>query len=210
MRRTIVLAALGLTALTGLPAVAIGQVARNEFIVNIGFSRSNFGGSDEAGDLQSRSGFFFGAGFGRTFENRLGIRLEVDYDSKGAELPPDEESRFGVQTQYVDVPLLVRYTLGEGENYNMRPALFAGPSVGFEVGCKTQTLASSGFYDEVDCGETNPRKKTVFDFVAGAELGIQSFVIGLRYTYGFTDLLTAAEAPTLKNRMWALSLGYTF
>jgi hypothetical protein len=195
-------------AVAVIPSRATAQT-RPDYLVQIGFSRSTIGGDTPDG-LKARNGFFGGVGVGLTGENGLGFRVEVNYDQKGVELPQDEEVRYGVQLGYVDVPLLLRYAVGSGEDMTLRPAVFLGPSIGFEVDCKQQELdTASGFYQQVAC-PSGTRHSTMVDGVAGVELGISHFVIGLRYSFGFTKLLNDSTEPSLKNRMWAFALGYTF
>jgi hypothetical protein len=197
-----------LAAVAALPSRTMAQT-RPEYLVQIGFSRSTIGGDTPDG-LKSRSGFFGGVGIGLTSESGLGFRAEVNYDQKGVELPQDTEVRYGVQLGYVDVPLLVRYVVGNDEDMTLRPAIFLGPSIGFEVDCQEQELdTASGFYNQVAC-PSGTRHGTMVDAVAGFELGISHFVVGVRYSYGFTELLKDPAEPSLKNRMWALALGYTF
>lgn len=197
-----------LAATAALPSRTVAQT-RPEYLVQIGFSRSTISGDTPDG-LKSRNGFFGGVGVGLTSESGLGFRVELNYDQKGVELPQDAEVRYGVQLGYVDVPLLVRYAIGNGEDMTLRPAVFLGPSIGFEVDCKQQALdTGSGFYEQVAC-PSGTRHSTMVDGVAGFELGISHFVVGVRYSFGFTKLLKDADEPDLKNRMWALALGYSF
>ena len=199
-----------LAAAAAVPSRAAAQT-KPEYLVQIGFSRSTLGGSDAPEGLNARNGFFGGVGVGLTGENGLGFRVEVNYDQKGVELPQDQEVRYGVQLGYVDVPLLLRYVVGsEAEDMSLRPAVFLGPSIGFEVDCQQQVLdTGTGFFEQVAC-PSGTRHSTVLDGVAGFELGIQHFVVGLRYSFGFTELLNGEGDPSLKNRMWALALGYSF
>jgi len=195
---------------TASPVDTASAQSRPDIVGQIGFSRSTIGGDPAADGFKSRSGFFGGLGLGLTGESGFGGRIEVNYVQKGVELPQEEEVRFGVQLGYIDVPILARYLLGN-EDMSVRPAVFLGPSIGFQVDCKQQALDnSSGFYEEVGC-PSDVLRTTTFDGVVGVEIEfLQSLVAGVRYSFGFTNLLKEPDSPSLKNRMWALSIGYIF
>jgi hypothetical protein len=201
------LPALCLITFATLPAAA--QEARPNFIANLGFTWSTLGGSDATSGFKSRNGFFGGLGYQVPFHEGLSGRFEVNYETKGVELPSDAEARYGVQTAYVDVPLMVQYTFGT-ETGNILPAIFVGPQVGFEVSCNAQTLTGTGFYDQKKCVEPPTRNKFVFDFALGGQVAISHIVLGLRYAYGVTRIIKDSDYPSLKNRSLAVTVGYTF
>jgi len=198
-----------LALLLGLAAAPAAAQGRHNFIANLGFSSSTIGGSDATQDFQSRNGVFGGLGVQLPFTDAMSGRFEVNYVQKGVELPGDTEARNGVQTAYIDVPVMVQYTMGD-QTSSLRPALFAGPSVGFEVSCNQQILTSTGFYNQTQCIEPPTRNKVTFDFTVGGQVGISHFVLGLRYAYGFTRILKDSDQPSYKNRVFAVTAGYTF
>ena len=198
-----------LALLLGLAAAPVAAQGRPNFIANLGFTSSTIGGSDATKDFKSRSGFFGGLGVQVPFTDAMSGRFEVNYVTKGVELPGDTEARNGVQTAYVDVPVMVQYTLGD-QTSSLRPAIFVGPSVGFEVSCNQQILTSTGFYNQTQCIEPPTRNKVTFDFTVGGQVGISHFVLGLRYAYGFTRILKDSDQPSYKNRVFAVTAGYTF
>jgi hypothetical protein len=187
------------------------QRARPTFLAHIGFTQSDLVGSEEASELNSRSGFLGGVGLGFPLSSSLGVTIEADYVSKGVDISAEDAQFFGVETRYVDVPLLVKYAFGQ-EGLSLRPGIFAGPSIGFEVACTAQSeiADANGFYQDIDCPETNPRNKTMFDIVVGGELRYTNIIVALRYMHGLTPVLSDDSAPTLKNRVIAVTLGWLF
>jgi hypothetical protein len=122
----------------------------------------------------------------------------VFYSIKGTQNDDAIDSR--AVLDYIDVPVLVRFKVGEGFN------LFAGPQVSF----LTKSKFEGNFGGSTVSLNTNTIKNTDAGLVVGlgynlpAGLNIQG-----SYDYGMTPIFKDSDADVY-NRGFKVSLGYTF
>ncbi len=193
--RKVILSVFTMLALVAAPAAAqtIG------FKIGPTFANLDIEDDDTPETLTS----FGGGGF-----IRFGaLQLELLALTKGAEMDLDGVTG-KLKVTHIEVPVLGVFSLPAG------PYLFAGPSVGFEVGCDIE-VDDGEVSGEADCdvGGDLERKKLDFSLVGGAGLqfpaGPGKILVEGRYSHGLTDLNDAEEGGSVKSRYFAIFAGYS-
>jgi hypothetical protein len=128
------------------------------------------------------------------------LRPEVLYVAKG-ETYSSDAGDVTAQFDYLEVPLLVLYRFPSS---GVVPAVFAGPSIGFEMAAEYSS-------DELDA-DIPDTKGTDISFVFGAEATFNGrYSIEARIWNGFTDLSDSEDdAVSIKNQGAALLVGVAF
>ncbi len=173
-------------------------------IANIVGDDANFFGLD----LDSRTGFTGGIFFMYQFSDLFAIQPEVYYTMKGA------TSNIGgiditFSIDYIEVPVLLKVIIPV-EGSNIRPSIFAGPSLGFNSTAKLKIEADGESAEE----DLEDIKSTEFGLVFGGGLG---FIIGknelgfdIRYILGLTTLDDSDFNGDIKNTVIAFNVYFGF
>lgn len=176
-----------------------GANAQSGFGIRGGANFFNFGGEDVSeNDYTNRAGFH--AGIYASFLGEGPVTLEpgVFYSIKGTQNDDGINSR--AVLDYVDVPVLVRFRLGEGFN------IFGGPQVSFLAKSKFE----GDFGDSTISFDTDAVQSTDAGLVVGVGYNLpQGFNIQGSYDYGMTPVFKDSDADVF-NRGFKVSLGYTF
>jgi opacity protein-like surface antigen len=160
---------------------------------------------DDAATTQNSITGFIGGGhirFGMT--DRIGLQAELLSVTKGADI--SSTPAFDLRLEYIEVPLLLHLPLTIGVNFS--PYVFGGPSVGFEIRCRTTVAGVTA-----DCGDADAfaRNSTDFGLTAGGgfafAMGPGALLLEGRYTWGLSDI-SRAEDVTIRNRSGAVMAGY--
>jgi hypothetical protein len=168
------------------------------------------GGVEGASDILDRrigyaAGGFVVIGLGSGFS----IQPEALYTQKGvgASSPVGmASSDFRLNADYVDVPILGRFTVGKG----LRVYVFAGPSLNFLISAK----AKSGFFgraSETDVSEDMESFEAAVVLGGGIEIG--PLLVEARWSEGLTDILredVSPEGTALKTRTLLVLGGIRF
>lgn len=173
--------------------------AQSGFGIRGGANFFNFGGSDVAeNDYTNRVGFHAGVYATILPEGPVSIEPGIFYSVKGSQNDDGLDTR--AVLDYVDVPVLVRFGIGEGFN------IFAGPQISFLTNSKFEgDLGGSTFsFDTNDINSTD----VGLAFGLGYNLP-QGFNVQGSYDYGMTPIFKDSDADVY-NRGFKLSLGYTF
>ncbi len=181
-------------------------------------------------DTDSKTGLLFGVFVGRDFGERLGIQVELDYSQKGAVTEflildvGGGEATVGdqvIRLDYIELQVPIVYIIPM-ENKKVKPRIYAGPTLAFEVSCETEFEEPSGnsvafgCEDEIDVGfgpePAFTRTKTLdFGIVlgVGVELGEGAgvFTADIRLDTGLTNI-NEFSPPLIKNRALQLLIGY--
>jgi hypothetical protein len=153
---------------------------------------------DDFEDASSLTGFNIGAVASLGLSDVIAIQPEVVFSGQGAK--DDEDGEFKTKLGYVNVPVLLSFTVVEGLS------LQAGPQIGINISAK----------DEFD-GETEDIEGVnTLDLSGG--FGAQYYLedIGafaqLRYTVGFNSIFEDFEGETFdaKNSVLSISVGWFF
>lgn len=187
-------------------------------------------------DSDARIGLIGGAFLSFNVGPTFSIQPEILYSVKGVEKKfrynfnsTDFETVLQVNTAYLEIPVLLKYRFPtEG---NIKPSLYVGPALGFNISGKLQLEEGTEGGFATDLGEIDIAnlKSTEFSGIIGGELGIAmgntTLLLDLRYTQGLTkayeDVSTvdAGEIPIVnsdgtaddsKNSSFSLSIGILF
>jgi len=182
-------------------AVQGNLAAQAEFGVKAGASFGNI--KDKGvlpGSLKTRTGLAGGAFLGYRAAV-IGVGIEALYAQRGAE-SDQSISDATTKLDYVDIPAYLKVSIPAP---GVRPFLYAGPQVSFEVKCRTAGGSA-------DCAD-NGRKQTDYAAVIGGgiRLGGESlgFLVEGRYVYGLADLKlsTVTTGASYKNRTFMVLVG---
>ncbi len=174
--------------------------AQTQFGGVLGATFSTLRGVD---GLDSRTGLI--AGLHLASGGALGLQTGLLFTSKGAE--GSTSNADGVQLDYVEIPLALRLSLGQGSNIS--PYVYAGPYLGLKVDCRVD--GTSGNCDDVPGIST----KTVdIGGVVGGGLdfsfGPLVLITGLRYGFGVSnvaDFEFGSVRESAKNGSFAIYTG---
>ena len=168
------------------------------------------GGLEGASDiLERRIGFAAGGFVAIRFGNGFSIQPEALYTQKGvgASAPAGTDAaEFRLKADYVDVPILGRFTFGMG----LRAYVFAGPSLNVLVSAK----AKSGLFDngtETDVTEDMESFEVAVVLGGGVEIG--PLLVEARWSEGLTNILaegTSSAGTDLKTRTVLVLAGLRF
>ncbi|MGD9546655.1 MAG: porin family protein [Candidatus Krumholzibacteriia bacterium] len=159
------------------------------------------GGFIEGDIFDGKNGFQAGAFIGTGFDTPIGFRAEALYARKGAKqiLTAVNENGedlgeydFFHNVDYLQIPALLTVSLFQGET--IRPVVFAGPAVGFELSAKVKgeipndVLQDSGSVEEdLDTDET-----TDISLVFGGGVEIlkhgRLYLFQVRYDRGLKEI----------------------
>jgi hypothetical protein len=159
--------------------------------------------------LELRIGYAVGGFVAIRFGNGFSIQPEALYTQKGvgAGAPGGAaSSEFKLKADYVDVPILGRFTFGKG----LRGYVFAGPSLNFLISAK----AKSGLFEtasEIDVSEDMESFEAALVLGGGIEIG--PLLVEARWSEGLTNILVEGVSPAgtdLKTRTLLVLGGIRF
>lgn len=219
-------AVISLVALLGLPTQALSQSVR--FGILGGLSQTGFeNGEEEA--WESRTGYVVRGVADIGPVGPVSVLAVASWSTKGAERPagtlpaPDPGSSF--QLSYLSLDVLARYSPDLMKWGPIQGSLFAGPTLGLLVDCKTQGLHAERYGDaespqeQIDCDRIDTGGLAIGvagDNMRGADSGVAVGVqarwdfgsrVGLieaRYDYGLTNVDLILDRA---NRAFTLSAG---
>lgn len=201
-----------------LLSAALPAAHAQRFGITAGATYSSLRSSEDL-DFENRTGTTFGAVLQVPLGSKFVLQPEALFLNKGSKF----NVRTGTQTRqssvrldYFEVPVLLRYDFSRGL---LAPHVYAGPSVGFNVGCKVE-FADVGTVpnSSSDCDRDN-FKPSSFDYGltvgAGADLNLGGFAVtgGLRYGVGLADIRndnSDAFKSRVNNGVLSLYVGLLF
>ena len=133
----------------------------------------------------------------------LSFEPEVLYSQKGysAQIP---DGTFTQRSNFIDVPLLAKFRLGQYVNF------VVGPQISFPI--STTNTYGDGITETDREHYSTTSDRTIMDGVIGVGFDINPNVeLRFRYTYDFqqTDD-NAYYAPGYRNEVWQIGLGFKF
>ncbi|SDS34917.1 Outer membrane protein beta-barrel domain-containing protein [Polaribacter sp. KT25b] len=159
----------------------------------LGMNVASVNGND-ANNLDSRTGFVFGATAEVPLSEKFSIQPELLYSAQGAQ----QRDNFKYDLNYVLLPIMAKYYIANGFTVE------AGPQFAFLV--KDQLVP----IDQNNGGSKENTNSENFDLAANLGLGYQ-FQSGIffqtRYNLG---LIAITENPDIKNGVFQMTLGYQF
>lgn len=204
MSRRSVLWACSLALLVAVPGRLVAQDVMVGVKGGINLAEQSFSSEGFSVSPGTRTAFV-GGGFAQFgLGPALFIQPEALFSSKGwSSDATDAEG--ALKLDYLEVPLLVGLEIPL-ENSSVTPSVFAGPDVGFKLGCDLEGIDCGEAYNSVD-----------FGLVFGAGLAFQlrtvAIVVDGRYGLGLTNTLDTGGTDvdlTAKNRAWQFMAGFGF
>ena len=182
-------AALLLAAMTATAsAQTIGLTAGATF--------NTISGDDVEDVFESKTGFVGGAYLNLPLGGgAFSVEPAVLYSMKGANIQDTDVEFSG---DYIQIPVLLRYGFGAG---GVKPVIFAGPAVSFQVGCEFSDGSDSATCEEAG----DDGKSTAWDGIVGAGLSFGKLGVDVRYEFGLTDVYENLDA---KNGTFAVLVRY--
>jgi len=173
--------------------------------VKAGVNFANVGGSDAPDNTSTKTGFQGGLFVGTHVNDQFGFRVEGLYVMKGAK---QDSSSVTISTKlsYIEFPILFVYDISSSEKMGFN--LFAGPTLGFNIGAKV---------------EDTDIKNSIKNFEFGAAIGAglekkmadgKAITFDARYSLGATSAAedvtvgSTTVSPSIKNHGIGLMLGF--
>ena len=136
----------------------------------------------------------------------LGVETAILYSQKGLETKSVGGEKTTMKTDYIDVPLNLKWKFGLPI---VKVYLAAGPYVGFRVGGDKIWNIPGSMIDQVEAKNFSAG----LNFGAGVEL-IKHLQVGLNYGLGLTDNYSVSKVDfsenTGKNRGWSVTAAILF
>lgn len=190
-----------LALLAGTSVAASAQTAP-KFGIKAGGNYTKFSG-DNLGDIQYKFGVVGGLAANFGLSESLSIQPELLYSMKGAELKGAPFDDYNFKLNYVELPVLFRYTLSDGKG----PFVQAGPQIGYLINSKL----SDGDGNEIKF-DNDSFQKMELGYVAA--IGYQSAMglgIEARFNGGINSIGKDDDSyDQQRNRVFSLQLGYMF
>jgi hypothetical protein len=186
----------------------ISSNAQVRFGLKSGLNISNFYG-DDAQNLDSKLGFTGGIFLSIKTPKQLIIQPEITYSVKGsiANLGSD---KITLDYHYIDIPILFKYVIPLNDNKDIKPAIFAGPFIGFKT--RAQINVNSNGKSESQNIESAAPREYGFQFggALGFNLGNNELGIDIRYVLGLTKIDKSPNNYDVRNGVFNFNLYVCF
>lgn len=175
-------------------AVSFGVIA------GVNFASIN---GDDTDNLSSLTSFHAGVVVDIPFADMFSVQPGLVYSAQGAEYEASEGYDGKFKFDYLNVPIIVKFEVGEGFT------LEAGPQIGFLMSAKDE------YESPEESGEDDIKDEVKgIDFAASIGLGYtmaSGLNIGARYNIGLSDLPDSDDFDVnWKNGVFQISIGYFF
>lgn len=193
----------------------VSSAAQPKFGLKVGVNMADLTGGDVAsytemfGPVKSKVAFCVGGFVVFGLSKGMAVQVEALYTQKGADFDMAVDADTVTvhwNTDYIEIPVLFKYTFET--KGNLKPVLFVGPSVAFNMSAKVKA-SYQGQSEEMDIPGF---QSTDFGLVFGGGLDIGPRIrVDLRYTMGLTKLIEyEGETGDIKNSVFSLMVGYAF
>lgn len=185
--------------------------AQMQLGVKAGLNLANLSG-DDISDTDSRTGFAGGLFFMYQFSDMFAIQPEAYYTMKGA---TDKGTIEGysyeaeMKLDYIEVPLLLKFLIPL-KGSSIKPAIFAGPSIGFNMSAKTKVEAGGQSFEQDMEDVASTDFGLVFGGGIGFPVGSGELGVDIRYILGLSTIDDSAEKADVKNGVINFNLYYGF
>ena len=123
-----------------LLSLAAAPLHAQRFGFIAGGTFSNLRSSDDL-DFERRTGTTFGASLQLPLGSMITLQPEALFLNKGAKFKRlNEDGTSNVRLDYFEIPVLLRYDISREF---IGPHIYAGPSIGFNTGCKVKLSGNS-------------------------------------------------------------------
>jgi hypothetical protein len=164
--------------------------AQMQIGIRAGLNIANEGGDDADNlfetSLDSRTGFNGGLFFMYQFNNLFAIQPEAFYTMKGATTNL-MGADITLKLDYVEIPVLFKVVIPT-EGINLRPSLFVGPAVAFNIGAKIKgEYQGQSAEEDIDTLVKSTDFSLVFGGGLGFMIGNNELGVDIRYDLGLTS-----------------------
>lgn len=200
-----------------LATVAAAPLHAQRFGIIAGGTFSNIRTSSDI-SLGTRAGTIFGGSLQLPVGSVVAIQPEFLFLNKGAKFTKSTANPDGgaFRLDYLEIPVLLRFDLSRG---TIGPHVYAGPSVGFNVGCAVEYKGSNGKAQaNTDCDENDFKPKTLdygLTVGGGVDFNVGGIALtgGGRYGIGLADIRDDNSSELKKrvnNGVLSLYVGVVF
>lgn len=193
----LVLAGAGVASAQGTAAVGVKG--------GLNFADLKFEAEGMEAGLDTRTGPVGGLFVVFPANGRLALQTEALFSQKGAEISEGGNSG-RIRINYLEVPVLARVSSTPAGDAAFH--VFGGPSFAFRLSAEGEST-----FDGEESSEDLDDEIEGFDLglVVGAGVEIGRVVVDGRYTWGLTNInAEASDAGTIKNRAFAVMVGFRF
>jgi hypothetical protein len=177
--------------------------AQIQFGVKAGANLASFTG-DAATGAKSLAGFNGGVYANIPIANSFSFSPEIVYSGQGAKWDAtDVTAEYSVHANYLNIPLLAKYTHSSGFNVE------TGPQIGFLLSAKAKSQG-------VSADDKSAFKSTDFSWAFGIGYDLSSIPVGIefRYNLGISNIANnnggnGTSSGTARNSVFQLGLRYT-
>ncbi|HEX9251119.1 MAG TPA: porin family protein, partial [Ignavibacteriaceae bacterium] len=158
------------------------------------------------------TGFAGGLFFMYQFSDMFAIQPEAYYTMKGA---TDNGTIEGysydaeMKLDYIEVPLLLKFLIPIKDS-GVKPAIFAGPSIGFNMSAKTKVEAGGQTFEQDMEDVASTDFGLVFGGGVGFPVGNGELGLDIRYILGLSTIDDSAAKADVKNGVINFNLYYGF
>ena len=176
--------------------------------VQVGVNSSNISLTDVPGvSTSSLTGFMGGGWVGAHVGSIIAIQVEAFYTQKGAKLESSGVPTETLKVDYVEVPVIVR--VGIPIIPVIKPYIFGGPAIAFNVSCKSQPEGGTSTDCDDPTGIDTEIKSTDFSGIIGLGIQLSRFLIAIQYDHGFDNIIVQdTGTEEANNRTWTLKGGF--
>ena len=184
-------------------------INRKEFGLKAGLNLANLNGDYAFSTAQlspsSTWGFSAGAFFTYRFSDVFAVQPEVLYTRKGADL---REGLFSLKLEYIEFPLLLKFSLPLPQDALVIPNVFAGPTLAVNI--------SSELSSETQPVNPNQESTETLDyglvFGLGAKIPLLygALTFDVRYTLGLKSIDESLNQLGAKNNVLSVLAGFSF
>jgi hypothetical protein len=182
-------------------ATAQAQFGSNETALLGGLVSATVAGADVE-NVSRHTGLMGAVQLVHPFTRQIGLQTELGVIQKGASLSLGAGNGTStLKLQYFEVPAMLRISFASKYS-EVRPAIFFGPAVALNVGCKYKVpTGTTGGTFESDCDPDGPDISAIdYSVVAGGSIEFGSFGAFARYDHGLRTIDSSSPPDDVKNR----------
>lgn len=209
MKRTVLVCAAALLVAASVPMPAVAGVTVDFGIKGgLNITTITHSGTVEWWDnLGNTTGPIFGAFFSLG-QGPVTIQPEVFYSRRGSELEINASDHILYRSEFIEVPVLVKWTVTSGP---ISPIILAGPFGALGLSYK-EIKTIGGETTTTDISEGHAKSDYGLIFGGGLEYKLKSTTLILegRYTMGMRNIEYQSETESFKNRGFSVLFGVGF
>lgn len=162
---------------------------------------------DAPPNFDTKLGMVGGVYFNYQFHKLFAVQPEVYYTMKGAKLK-DDYNDMTLKLSYVEIPVVLQFIVPLKDS-PVKPIVFVGPSVGFNLTAKTEHNDNGNIIDNKD-NTKSTEISLVFGGGVSLPIGKNEIGVDVRYNLGLSNISKAGSQGTIKNTSINFNLFYGF